>query len=83
MAARSISTASEIDAIKAGHTDEAAAITQALDKAVTDAAKPERKKPILALSVKGLKDAAELVADIAPKVLTTATLIGKFITGLP
>jgi archaellum component FlaC len=75
---------SELDTIKATHADEAKAITDALEKAVSNAAKPlaERKKSILDFSVKGLKEAAELVADVAPKVLSTATLIGKFITGL-
>ncbi len=41
-----------------------------------------RKQSLLQLSAKGLKDAAELVKDIAPTILTTADLIAKFIVGL-
>ena len=75
---------SELDAVKASHADEAKEIADALAKAVSAASKPpeERKKSLLTLSAKGLKDAAELVADVAPKVLTTAALIAKFVTGL-
>lgn len=75
---------SELDAVKATHADEVREIADALEKAVSTAAKPEaeRKKSLLSLTAKGLKDAAELVADVAPKVLTTATLIAKFVTGL-
>jgi hypothetical protein len=72
----------QLDAIKASHADEVQEIAGALQKAVATATKPERKKGLLTLSAKGLKEAAKLVADVAPKVLTTATLIGKFITGL-
>jgi len=72
----------ELDAIKATHADEAQEIASALEKAVVTAAKPEKKKSLLTLTAKGLKEAAELVADVAPKVLTTATLITQFITGL-
>jgi hypothetical protein len=58
--------------------------TAALEKAVAHASKPpqERKKSILELSAKGLKDAAETVKDVAPAILTTAGLIANFITGL-
>ncbi len=59
-------------------------IAEALEKAVANAAKPasDRKQSLLQLSAKGLKDAAELVKDIAPTILTTADLIAKFIVGL-
>jgi hypothetical protein len=74
----------ELDTLKASHADETKEIAEALEKAVTGAAKPpqERKKSLLQLSAKGLKDAAELVKDIAPTVLTTADRIAKFIVGL-
>ena len=74
----------ELDKIKASHADESKAIAEALEKAVANAAKPpaERKPSLLQLSAKGLKEAAELVKDTAPAILTTAGLIAKFITGL-
>jgi hypothetical protein len=79
-----VSLRAELDAIKSDHTEEAKAVSDALEKAVATAAKPqaERKKSLLDLSAKGLKDAAELVSDVAQKILTTATLIAKFIAGL-
>jgi hypothetical protein len=74
----------ELDTLKASHADETKEIAEALEKAVTTAAKPpqERKKSLLQLSAKGLKDAAELVKDIAPAVLATAEQIAKFIVGV-
>ena len=75
---------SDLESVKATHADEVKEITSALEKAVAHASKPpqERKKSILELSAKGLKDAAETVKDVAPAILTTAGLIAKFITGL-
>ncbi len=75
---------SDLELAKASHADEVKEITAALEKAVSNASKPaqERKKSILELSAKGLKDAAETVKDVAPAILTTAGLIAKFITGL-
>jgi hypothetical protein len=63
---------------------EAKEIADALEKAVANAAKPsqERKNNLLQLSAKGLKEAAELVKDTAPSILTTAEQIAKFIAGL-
>jgi hypothetical protein len=74
----------DLDQLKASHTDETKEIADALEKAVANAAKPreERKQSLLQLSAKGLKEAAELVKDVAPNILTTAGLIAKFITGL-
>lgn len=74
----------ELDKLRATHADEAAEIAGALEKAVANAAKPpqERKQSLLQLSAKGLKDAAELVKDTAPGILTTATVIAKFIACL-
>ena len=75
----------DIDKVKATHAEEAKAVADALEKAVSSAAKPaaERKKGLLTLSVKGLKDAAELVKDISPSILATAGSIAQFIVGLP
>ena len=75
---------SDLEAVKPNHVDEVKEIAAALEKAVANASKPpqERKKSILELSAKGLKDAAETVKDVAPAILTTAGLIAKFITGL-
>lgn len=74
----------DLEKLKATHADEAKEIADALEKAVANAAKPpqERKQGILNLSAKGLKEAAELVKDTAPSILTTASLIAKFIVGL-
>jgi hypothetical protein len=74
----------ELDSIKASHPEEAKEIASAVEKAVAHASKPsgERKKNMLELSAKGLKDAAETVKDIAPAILTTAGLIAKFVVGL-
>lgn len=74
----------DLDKIKEDHAAEAEAVAEALKKAVANASKPEaeRKQSILEVSAKGLKDAAELVKDIAPNLLTTAGLIAKFIMGL-
>lgn len=70
--------------LKESHADETKEIADALEKAVATAAKPpqERKKNLLQLSAKGLKEAAELVKDTAPSILTTAEQIAKFIAGL-
>ena len=74
----------ELASTKASHPDEAREIASAVEKAVAHASKPsgERKKSMLELSAKGLRDAAETVKDIAPAVLTTAGLIAKFVVGL-
>jgi hypothetical protein len=74
----------ELDGLKATHPDETREIADAVQKAVATASKPpeERKKSLLQLSANGLKEAAELVKDIAPNVLTTAGLIAKFVVGL-
>ena len=74
----------DLDKLQARHPDETQEIAAALEKAVASATKPpeQRKPSILQLSANGLKEAAELVKDIAPTVLTTAGLIAKFIVGL-
>jgi len=74
----------QLDSLKATHADEAKEIADAVDKAVTNASKTpqERKASMLQLSAKGLKDAAQLVAEVAPGVLATAGLIAKFVVGL-
>jgi|SRR5882672_6072146 len=74
----------ELDGLKTTHPDETKEIADAVQKAVAAASKPpeERKKSLLQLSANGLKEAAELVKDIAPNVLTTAGLIAKFVVGL-
>jgi hypothetical protein len=78
------SLAADLTTLKATRADEARAIVDALDKAIVNASKPpsERKKNLLELSAKGLKDAAELVQDVMPGILTTATGIANFITNL-
>jgi hypothetical protein len=75
------SLSADLDKLKMTHADEAKEIGEALDRAVAHVAKPpeQRKKSILDLSAKGLREAAELVKDIAPTILATATSIAKFI----
>lgn len=74
----------DLDKLAASHTDETKAIAEALEKAVANASKApqDRKQGLLQLSAKGLKDAAELVKDVAPTILNTAHLISNFIVGL-
>ncbi len=74
----------ELEKLKNTQADEAKAIADALEKAVSTAARPapERKQSLLTLSANGLRDAAELVKDTAPSILATATLIAKFIVDL-
>lgn len=74
----------DLEKLKASHADETKEIAEALAKAVANASKPpqERKKSLLQLSAKSLKEAAELVKDIAPNILKTAGLIAKFVVDL-
>ena len=74
----------DLDKLKVSHADDTKEIAEALAKAVANAARSpqERKQSLLQLSAKGLKEAAELVKDIAPNILTTAGLIAKFIAAL-
>lgn len=64
--------------------DEANEFAGALEKAISTVSKPakERKPSLLQLSAKGLKEAAELVKDIAPNIIATADLIATFIAGV-
>jgi hypothetical protein len=75
----------DLDRLKANYPDEANEIAGALEKAVTNAVRPprERKRSLLQLSAKGLKEAAELLGEAAPSIIATAGLIAKFIVGLP
>jgi hypothetical protein len=74
----------ELEALKSEHADEAAAIAEALQKAVDNASKPpeQRKTGLLKISANGLKEAAGLVADVAPKLMSTALLIANFVAAL-
>jgi hypothetical protein len=78
------SLTAQLKPIGESHADETAAILNALKQVTEAASKPaaERKKSMLELSAKALKDAAELVKDIAPTVLSTALTVGRFIVGL-
>jgi nucleoid DNA-binding protein len=75
---------SDLERLNSTHADESKEISEALNKVVAIATKPPeaRKRSVLELSAKGLKEAATLVKDIAPSVLATAGLIAKFVTGL-
>ena len=79
-----MSLKADLAKLRESHGDEVKEIADALEKAVANAAKPpqERKKNLLQLSAKGLKEAAELVKDTAPSILTAADQIAKFIAGL-
>jgi hypothetical protein len=71
----------ELSTLKTDQAEEVGAIRDALQRAVSEASKlPEqRKKKLLSISASGLKDAAGFVAEVAPKVLATATLIADFV----
>jgi len=79
-----MSLKADLAKLRESHGDEVKEIADALEKAVANAAKPpqERKKNLLQLSAKGLKEAAELVKDTAPSILAAADQIAKFIAGL-
>lgn len=74
----------DLEKLSSSHADETSEIAAALKKAVTNASKPpgERKQSVLQLSVNGLIEAASLVKDVAPAVLSTARMIGRFISDL-
>jgi hypothetical protein len=74
----------ELDALRASHPDEVKEIDEAVQKTISLVAKPaaERKSSLLQLSAKGLTEAAELLKDIAPTVLATASMIANFVVGL-
>jgi hypothetical protein len=74
----------DLERLKATHAEESKAIAEALERAIANATKPkeERKQSLLQLSANGLKEAAALVKDIAPAVVTTAGLIAKFISDI-
>ena len=74
----------QLEAIAVSRKDECDAIIEAVERVVQQVGKPpeERKKTILQVSAKGLKDAASLVADVAPQVLRTAERIAGFIVNL-
>jgi tetratricopeptide (TPR) repeat protein len=73
---------SEMDGIKANYQEECKEVAEALEKAISRATEPQPKKSMLEVSAKGLKEAAQLLADVAPAVLQTATRIATFIVGL-
>jgi hypothetical protein len=54
-------------------------ISTALEKAIANASKSRdaRKHNLLQLSAKGLRDAAALVKDVAPGIISTADLIAS------
>lgn len=74
----------EIDKVKEDHAQEASLISRRLQDVVEGASQPEGKRNsgILNLSSKGLVEAAETVGKIAPKLLSTAGLIAKFVAGI-
>ena len=73
----------ELERLKNSNPEEAKVLSGHLDNVESQASKPEdqQKKSLLEFSAKGLKDAAEFVKDIAPTILSTATLISKYLTG--
>ena len=73
---------SGMDSIKANYAEECQELAEALEKAVSKATQPQPKKSMLELTAKGLKEAAEVLADVAPTILKTATKIATFIVGL-
>lgn len=70
--------------IRVSHSEESQVILDSFQNAAAQAAKPpeQRKKNLLKVSADGLISAAKTVADIAPAVLSTASLIAKFLMGL-
>jgi hypothetical protein len=72
----------ELDAIKANHPAETEEISEAVEKAVAVAVKPEKKKAFLDLKASNLIDAAKLAAEFAPSVMHAAGQLATYIQGL-
>jgi hypothetical protein len=62
--------------------EDAERVTRMAEGVVAEATKAKRDKGFLSLTVEGLKQAAQAVADIAPPVLATAAKVAAFIAGL-
>jgi hypothetical protein len=74
----------ELEKIKQSNADEVKAITTRLKETVEHATRPpnERKNSLLDISVKGLIDAANTVAEIAPSLVVAAKSFVDFVIGL-
>lgn len=72
----------ELDAIKAAHPAETEEISEAVEKAVAVAVKPEKKKSFLDMKAGNLIDAAKLAAEYAPSVMHAARQLATYIQGL-
>ncbi len=73
-----------LQAADAKHAEEVEAVARRLEELSKEITKPsaQRKRGLIALSAKGLKEAAEAVGDIVPGLLATATSIAAAIANL-
>jgi hypothetical protein len=62
--------------------DDADRVAKTTELVVAEATKAKPDKGFLSISLEGLKQAAQAVADIAPLVLTTANQLAAFVVGL-
>ena len=67
---------------KAHGTDDAERVAKTAELVVAEATKAKPDKGFLSITTDGLKKAAEVVADIAPTVLTVAGKVAAFVAGL-
>lgn len=74
----------EIASLAEAHAAEASLIAQRLDEllGLANHPKEQRKRSLLDISAKGLKEAAGALADIAPTVLDIAAKVAGFVLGL-
>jgi hypothetical protein len=72
----------ELEKLDPMYTDQAEAIASALEYAVANGSKTERKRDILQFAVDNLSSAAKLVKDVAPAIVTISETIGSFLLGL-
>jgi hypothetical protein len=70
---------SELEQLKASHGDRSAEIAEALHKMLGHASRPAKQvdQGLLSVSIKRFKDAVDLVADVAPKLVSVAWTIAS------
>ncbi|MDM0078220.1 hypothetical protein QTH90_27680 [Variovorax sp. J2P1-59] len=73
---------SGLQAVAKQRPDDAERVTKTAELVVSEATKTKPDRSFLSISVEGLKQAAQAVADIAPPVLATAGKIAAFVAAL-
>ena len=71
-----------LEALPAEKGDEAEAVDTVAKTLIDEVAKPEPNKTLVNVTCNGLRQAATTIADVAPKVLSTAEKIIDFVSRL-